>query len=81
VLILEYKVHPNKDQKQKIDEAIRTVQFIRNKCVRLWMDHWGVSAFDVNVYSAQLAKEFSFAARLNSMARQAARDTSVVRGC
>jgi putative transposase len=35
VLILEYKVHPNKDQQQNIDEAIRTTQFIRNKCLRL----------------------------------------------
>ncbi len=72
MLILEYKVHPNRDQQRSIDEAIRTTQFIRNKCVRLWMDQWGVSAFDLNVYCAQLAHEFAFAARLNSMARQAA---------
>ncbi len=72
MLILEYKVHPNRNQQQRIDEAIRTVQFIRNKCVRLWMDKWGVSAFDMNVSCAQLAKEFPWVARLNSMARQAA---------
>jgi putative transposase len=72
VLILEYKVQPNRGQQQSSDEASRTTQFIGNTCVRLWMDQWGVSAFDVNVYSAQLAKEFPFAARLNSMARQAA---------
>ncbi len=72
MLILEYKVHPNQDQRQKIDEAIRTVQFIRNKCLRLWMDGRGVSAFEMDCYCAELAKAFPFAARLNSMARQAA---------
>ncbi len=72
MLILEYKVRPDQGQQRQIDEAIRTVQFIRNKCLRLWMDQWGVSAFDLNVYCAQLAHEFPFAARLNSMVRQAA---------
>ena len=76
MLILEYKVHPNKDQQNKINEAIRTVQFIRNKCLRLWMDKWGVKAFEMNGYCAELAKEFPFAARLNSMARQAAAERS-----
>jgi putative transposase len=72
VLILEYKIYPNVSQRQKINEAIRTVQFIRNKCLRLWMEQWGVSAFDLNVFCAEIARAFPFAARLNSMARQAA---------
>jgi putative transposase len=74
VLILEYKVKPRKGQHAAIEAAIRTVQFIRNKCVQLWMDTWGTNQADLQAYSAQLAREFSFAALLNSMARQAAAD-------
>ena len=38
MLIYEYKLDGNKQQYAAIDEAIRIVQFIRNKCLRLWMD-------------------------------------------
>jgi putative transposase len=70
MLVLEYKVDGSKRQFAAIEEAIRTAQFIRNKCLRLWMDSRGVNKFDLNTYSAQLAKEYPFASRLNSMARQ-----------
>jgi hypothetical protein len=29
------------EQYQALDEAIRTAQFVRNKCLRYWMDHRG----------------------------------------
>jgi putative transposase len=31
-----------KEQYQALDEAIRTAQFVRNKCVRYWMDNQGI---------------------------------------
>jgi putative transposase len=74
VLILDYKLRVNSTQQAAIDEAIRTVQFIRNKCVRLWMDGRGVGDNDLQVYCAKLAKEHPFAARLNSQARQTSAD-------
>ena len=74
MLILEYKLRANQSQQDKIDEAIRTVQFVRNKAVRLWMDGRGVSPYDMQALCSQLAKDYPFAARLNSMARQAAAD-------
>src|SRR5437660_8550711 len=74
MLIYEYKVDGNKAQCAAIDEAIRIVQFIRNKCLRLWMDERGVNKNDLQCYCAFLAKEYSFARRLNSMARQASAD-------
>ena len=74
MLILDYKLRANKAQQSAIDEAIRTVQFIRNKCVRLWMDGRGVGDNDLQVYCSQLAKDSPFAARLNSQARQTAAD-------
>jgi putative transposase len=74
MLILEYKLRTNHAQQRAIDEAIRTVQFIRNKAVRLWMDGRGVGQYDLQALCSQLAKEYPFAARLNSMARQASAD-------
>lgn len=72
MIILEFKVKAKPAQYNAIDEAIRTVQFIRNKCLRFWMDNQKVSKYDLNKYSAVLAQEFGFADKLNSMARQSA---------
>ncbi len=71
MLVLEYKLVAKKQQEQRITEAIRTVQFIRNKALRLWMDT-GARQYDLNKYCAVLAKEYPFANALNSQARQAA---------
>jgi IS605 OrfB family transposase len=72
MLVYEYKLRLSRVQAAAIDEAIRTTQFIRNKAVRHWMDGRGVSANDLQLLCARLAREFDFAARLNSQARQAA---------
>jgi len=74
MLIYEYKVDGSKRQCAGIEEAIRTVQFIRNKCLRKWMDERGVCKNDVQCSCAQLAQAYPFAARLNSQARQASAD-------
>jgi putative transposase len=60
-----------KEQYQAIDDAIRTAQFIRNKAVRYWMDNRGVGKVDLYKLCSYLAKEFAFALKLNSAARQA----------
>jgi putative transposase len=74
MLILEYKVAGSKKQYAAIEEAIRIVQFIRNRCVRKWMDGERVSKNDLQCYCAELAREYSFASLLNSQARQASAD-------
>src|SRR5438874_9761314 len=74
LLIYEYKLAGTKQQYAAIDEAIRIVQFIRNKCLRLWMDTRGTNKNDLQCYCALLAKEFPFASHLNSQARQASAD-------
>lgn len=38
MLVFEFKLKVNSVQKQLIYEAIRTSQFIRNSCLRYWMD-------------------------------------------
>ena len=74
MLIFEYKLDGSKQQYAAIDEAIRVVQFIRNKCLRLWIDTRGITKNDLQCYCAQLAREYSFAHNLNSQARQASAD-------
>jgi putative transposase len=72
MIILEFKLVGTPQQYDAIDEAIRTTRFIRNKCVRLWRDGWKISASDLSAYCAELAAEYDFVRKLNSMARQAA---------
>ncbi len=70
----EYKVHGTCAQYAAIEEAIRVMQFIRNKCLRLWMETRGTTKNDLQCACADLAREYPFARRLNSQARQAAAD-------
>lgn len=70
MIVYEFKVKGKPYQYQAIVEAIRTSQFIRNKCLRYWMDNKGMDKYALNKYTAILAKEFPFADKLNSTARQ-----------
>ena len=70
MLVLQFKAYGKQTQYQAIDEAIRTGQFIRNKCLRYWMDTPNIGRYDLNKYCKTLALEFPFAKDLNSMARQ-----------
>jgi len=72
MLVLEFKTYGKPSQFTAVDEAIRTTQFIRNKAIRLWMDGKAKSWVELSRHCALLAKEFEFANKLNSMARQAA---------
>jgi len=69
--VYEFKLKGKPKQYQAVDDAIRTSQFIRNKCLRYWMDNKGINGYDLNKYTARLAKEFPWANELNSTARQA----------
>ncbi len=72
MLIYEYKLDGTQAHYAAIEEAIRVVQFIRNQALRLWMDTRGTNKNDLQCLCARLAKEYPFARRLNSQARQAA---------
>ena len=72
MIVYEFKVKGKEAQYRAIDEAIRTSQFIQNKCLRYWMDNKGLRQYDLNKYCAVLAAEFPWASSLNSMARQSA---------
>ena len=75
MIVLEMKAVLKQNQQNAIDDAIRTVQFIRNKALRFWMDaskEDSVNQYTLNRYCAILAQEYGFAKELNSQARQAA---------
>ena len=71
MLVFEAKLEGKSQQYERLDEAIRTARFIRNSCIRYWMDTKGVGRYDLSAYCAVVAKEFPWADKLNSMARQA----------
>lgn len=70
MFVLEYKIRAKAAQLRAIDSAIRTAQFVRNKALRYWMDTPKQNKYDLNKYSAVLAKKFKFVDQLNSTARQ-----------
>ncbi|MFB2969144.1 RNA-guided endonuclease InsQ/TnpB family protein [Aerosakkonema sp. BLCC-F183] len=74
MLLYEFKLKGKAKQYGLIDEAIRTGLFIRNKCIRYWLDNSKVGKYELSAYCKILASEFSFAKKLNSMARQASAD-------
>ncbi|AHJ30830.1 transposase [Nodularia spumigena CS-584] len=71
MLVFEFKAYGKSVQLTAVDDAIRTAKFIRNSCIRLWMDVKGTGKNDLQKYCAVLAANFPFANELNSMARQA----------
>ena len=74
--VIEFKLKTNPHQKIAIQEAIRVGQFIRNKCLRFWMDSTKEDQVNYGTLcrlTTELSNspEFSFVGKLNSMARQA----------
>jgi putative transposase len=76
MLVIEAKLKGTKSQYSKLDEAIRTGQFIQNSCLRYWSDNKGVTRNDLQKLCSKLAKnkETPWANKLNSQARQAHAD-------
>jgi len=71
MITLEFKLKGKAKQYRVIDEMIRTAQFVRNKTLRYWTENQGVKLVDLYKQCAIMAKEFEWAGKLNSMARQA----------
>ena len=77
MLVYQFKLKVSPSQIELIENAIRTAQFIRNSCLRYWMEgkkEDKINRFALNKYTKVLADNpnFPWAAKLNSMARQAA---------
>jgi hypothetical protein len=50
MLVFEFKAYGKSSQFTAVDEAIRTAQFVRNSCLRYWMDNQKVDKYDLNKY-------------------------------
>ncbi len=72
MFVLEFKVRGKESQYRSIDEAIRTSQFVRNKCLRFWIDNRGIGKYDLYKHNTALRREFPFVQQLNSHACQVA---------
>ncbi|HAA33199.1 MAG TPA: transposase, partial [Cyanobacteria bacterium UBA8553] len=72
MIVLEFKAKGKTTQYSAIDEAIRTAQFVRNKCIRFWMDNRGAGQKQLYRHNTKLRAEFSFVNALNSHACQVA---------
>src|SRR5919202_1198489 len=71
MIVLEAKLKGTDGQYRILDEVLRTARFVRNSCLRYWMDNPGKDKYDLNNYCTVLAKQYPWAKKLNSMARQA----------
>ncbi len=71
MIVYEFKVKGKPYQYQAIDEAIRTGQFIRNSCLRYWMDNRSLGRKELYRYNTELRAMYAFAKDLNSHACQA----------
>ena len=77
MLVYEFKLLGKQQQYERIDEAIRTALFVRNSCLRYWIDEKEKGKYDLSAYCKVLAKNFEWAGKLNSMARQASADRAL----
>lgn len=48
MLVIEAKLYGNQPQYQKLDEMIRTTTFVRNSCIKYWMDNKGIGQYDLS---------------------------------
>lgn len=72
MIVLEFKAKGKTTQYAAIDEAIKTSQFVHNKCLRYWMDNRGVGQKELYRHNTALRAEYPFVKALNSHACQVA---------
>jgi putative transposase len=77
MITLEFKLKGKPQQYRIIDEMIRTAQFVRNKTLKYWTENQGVKLVELYKQCAVMAKEFEWASKLNSMARQASAERAI----
>ena len=73
MIVYEAKLEGIDSQYRKLDEALRTGLFVRNACLRYWIDGHAKTRNDLSAYCKVLSDnpDFPWVKKLNSMARQA----------
>ena len=76
MLVIEAQLKGSQNQYKVLDEMILTGQFIRNSCLRYWIDNKDVKRNDLQKLCSVLASDsnFPWVKKLNSQARQASAD-------
>ncbi len=72
MLVFEAKLKGTNEQYKLLDEAIRTARFVRNSCLRYWMDNRGINKYDLNKYCKILRDTFEWCKKLSAQACQSA---------
>ncbi|MFZ1027695.1 MAG: transposase, partial [Limnoraphis robusta] len=60
MLVFEAKLEGTNEQYQSLNEAIRTARFVRNACLRYWMDNRDIGRYELSAYCAVLAADENF---------------------
>lgn len=55
MLVFKTKLEGTKKQYERLDEAIRTALFLRNSCLRYWMNNKGIGGYDLRAYFVVLS--------------------------
>jgi putative transposase len=73
MIVYEAKLEGTDSQYRKLDEALRTGLFVRNACLRYWMDGHAKTRNDLSAYCKVISDnpDFPWVRKLNSMSRQA----------
>ncbi|MEW6493319.1 MAG: transposase [Cyanobacteriota bacterium] len=71
MLVFEAKLRGTDAQYAILDEMIRTARFVRNSCIRYWMENKGVNRYDLNKYCKVLREQFEWCKKLSAQACQA----------
>ncbi|KMW70119.1 RNA-guided endonuclease InsQ/TnpB family protein [Limnoraphis robusta] len=71
MLVFEAKLRGTDEQYVILDEMIRTARFVRNSCLRYWMDNKRVNRYDLNKYCKILREQFEWCKKLSAQACQA----------
>ena len=71
MLVFEAKLRGTDAQYTILDEIIRTARFVRNSCLRYWIDNKGVNKYDLNKYCKVLREQFEWCKKLSAQACQA----------
>lgn len=79
MITLEFKLKGKEAQYRIVDEMIRTFQFVRNKCLRFWMDGYNVKLSEVNAEATRVRHDpqWEWAGKLESSAAQAASERAM----
>ena len=56
MIVFEAKLRGEVGQYRAIDEALRTARFIRNSCIRYWMDNKGIGRYDLKLVLFRTSK-------------------------